>query len=308
MITDVAGVRVGHWTAAEPRTGCTAVVLPAGTVASGEVRGGAPGTREFALLDPSRMVDRVDVVMLSGGSAFGLAACDGAVRWCEERGLGFPTAAGVVPIVVGMVIYDLAVGDASVRPDADTGYAACQSAVDGTFEVGQVGAGTGATAAKWWGPEHRRDGGLGTASVTDGDLVVSALVVANPLGDLVGRARERPVRGIAGGPAAAGAVDPAAGSGRAGSIAGASGSAAAYEHTTIGVLATNARLDTWACHLVAQSAHDGLARAIEPAHLLGDGDAFVAAATGELDAEVPVDVVRILAARAVEAACVLALA
>jgi L-aminopeptidase/D-esterase-like protein len=118
MITDVAGVRVGHWTDPVGRTGCTVVLLPEGTVASGEVRGGAPGTREFALLAPERTVGRVDAVVLSGGSAFGLAACDGVVRWCEERGLGFPTAAGPVPIVVGAVLYDLLVGDASARPRA----------------------------------------------------------------------------------------------------------------------------------------------------------------------------------------------
>src|SRR5207245_9979679 len=125
VITDVPGVRVGHWTDAVARTGCTVVLFPAGTVASGEVRGGAPGTREWALLAPERLVARVDAVVLSGGSAFGLAACDGVMRFCEERGMGFPTPAGVVPIVVGAVVYDLAVGDASVRPGPDEGYAAC---------------------------------------------------------------------------------------------------------------------------------------------------------------------------------------
>lgn len=298
MITDVAGVRVGHWTDRDARTGCTAVVLPAGTVASGEVRGGAPGTREFDLLAPGRLVERVDVVVLSGGSAFGLAACDGAVRWCEERGLGFPTSAGPVPIVVGMVIYDLGEGNAAVRPGSDAGYAACQSAAAGAFETGAVGAGTGATAAKWWGPQHRRAGGLGTASEREGELVVSALVVANPLGDLVERARGRPASGGAGEVVAAvsaGGADPT----------DQPGSGVVFENTTIGVVATNARLTKAHCHLVAQSAHDGLSRALDPVHLAGDGDAFVAAATGAVDASV--DVVRILAARAVEAAIVAAL-
>ena len=118
MITQIPGIRVGHWTDARARTGCTVVLLPAGTAASGEVRGGAPGTREWDLLSPERTVNRVDAVVLSGGSAFGLAACDGVSRWCEERGIGHPTSAGPVPIVVGMVLFDLMVGDPSVRPDA----------------------------------------------------------------------------------------------------------------------------------------------------------------------------------------------
>ncbi|HEX2040035.1 MAG TPA: P1 family peptidase [Acidimicrobiales bacterium] len=261
MITDVRGVRVGHWTDAAARTGCTVVVLPAGTVASGEVRGGAPGTREWELLAPERLVPRVDAVVLSGGSAFGLAACEGVVRWCEERGLGFPTAAGVVPIVVGAVLYDLAVGDAAVRPDAAAGYAACEAAASGPFEVGAVGAGTGARV------------GLGTAVERHGEVVVGAVAAVNAFGSVRG---DRPV-----------AVPDL--------------SAAPFGHTTIGVIATNARLDKLGCLLVAQSGHDGLARALEPAHTTLDGDALVAAATGEVDG-VHVDVVRMLAARAVEAA------
>ena len=260
MITDVLGVRVGHWTDRNARTGCTIVLLPAGTVASGEVRGGAPGTREWELLAPERLVTRVDAVVLSGGSAFGLAACDGVVRWCEERGLGFPTAAGVVPIVVGAVLYDLAVGDASVRPDAVAGHAACEAAVSDVFEVGAVGAGTGARV------------GLGTATERHGDLVVGAVVAVNAFGSLRG-------------------AEP---------VSVPDMSATPFGHTTIGVIATNARLDKVGCLLVAQSGHDGLARALEPAHTTLDGDALAAAATGEVDAHV--DVVRMLAARAVESA------
>ena len=122
LITEVPGVRLGHWQDLEARTGCSVVLLPAGTVASGEVRGGAPGTREWALLEPGRLVDRVSGVVLTGGSAFGLAACDGVARWCEERGIGWPTAAGPVPIVVGAVLYDLGVGDPNVRPGPEKGY------------------------------------------------------------------------------------------------------------------------------------------------------------------------------------------
>jgi L-aminopeptidase/D-esterase-like protein len=269
VITDVEGVRVGHWTDAVGRTGCTVVLLPEGTVASGEVRGGAPGTREFDLLAPERIVGRVDAVVLSGGSAFGLAACDGVVRWCEERGLGFPTAAGPVPIVVGAVLFDLMVGDASARPGPDSGYAACVAAATGPVETGSVGAGTGATVAKWHGREHARPGGIGTATWRDGELVVSALLAVNAFGDRLGAATT-------------GEVD----------------AAGAFTNTTIGVIATNATLDKVGCLLVAQSGHDGLARVLEPVHATVDGDALVAAAVGGVEA--PVDRVRLLAARAVQ--------
>src|SRR4029079_18617939 len=148
---DVDGVRVGHWTDSVARTGCTVVLFPDGTVASGEVRGGAPAEREMALLDPARTVTRIDALVLTGGSAFGLAAADGVMRFCEERGMGFPTAGGVVPIVVALGLYDLAVGDGSVRPGPDEGYAACEAAGGGAVALGRVGAGTGATIAKWQG-------------------------------------------------------------------------------------------------------------------------------------------------------------
>src|SRR4051794_28976622 len=145
MISSVPGVRVGHWTDSEARTGCTAILLPEGTVASGEVRGGAPATREWELLDPQRTVDRVDAVLFCGGSAFGLAAADGAARWLVERGRGFPTPAGPVPIVVAAALFDLAVGDASVRPGPDEGRVACDDARSGADEHGAIGAGAGAT-------------------------------------------------------------------------------------------------------------------------------------------------------------------
>jgi L-aminopeptidase/D-esterase-like protein len=270
MITDVPGVRVGHWTDPEARTGCTVVLFPAGTVASGEVRGGAPGTREWALLAPERTVNRLDAVVLSGGSAFGLATCDGVSRWCEERGIGYPTAAGPVPIVVGAVLYDLMVGDGAVRPDATAGYAACVAATSGPVALGRVGAGTGATVSKWQGPDAVLPGGIGSAAERAGALVVAALVAANGVGGLRGQQRLAWPEGL---------VD-------------------AFENTTIGVIATNANLDKVGCLLVAQSGHDGLARALEPAHATVDGDALVAAAVGGVDA--PVDHVRLLAARAVE--------
>lgn len=280
MITDVPGVRVGHWTDHEARTGCTAVLFPEGTIASGEVRGGAPATREFELLHPHRLVQRLDAVVLAGGSAFGLAAADGAMHWLEQRGIGFPTPVGPVPIVVGAALFDLAVGDAKVRPGAEEGFVACDSARDGPFDIGQVGAGAGATVNKWRGPEHRRPAGIGTATVRHGTLIVSALVALNAFGDVDVTFDER------GTSEAMTAFDEAV---RAG-----------FGNTTLGVVATNASLDKAACLVVAEGGHDGLARALFPPHARVDGDAIVAAATGEVAAGV--DVVRALAVRAVEAA------
>lgn len=280
MITDLPGVRVGHWTDPAARTGCTVVLLPPGTVASGEVRGGAPGTREWDLLAPERMAPHIDAVVLSGGSAFGLAACEGVVRWCEERGIGLLTPGGRVPIVVGAVLFDLGVGDPSVRPDAEAGYAAADAAIDGRVATGVVGAGTGATVGNWRGPDAAVPAGIGTASQRRDHLIVSALLAVNAFGDVVD----------ASGPAlpdpGAEARWPAAGA-----------SFGAMESTTIGMVVTNAALTKTGCFLVAQSAHDGLARAIEPAHTTVDGDAIVAAALGEVEA--PVDLVRFLGARAV---------
>jgi L-aminopeptidase/D-esterase-like protein len=282
VITDVPGVKVGHWTDSRARTGCTVVLLPTGTIASGEVRGAAPGTREWALLDPLRTVDRVNAVVLTGGSAFGLAACDGVMRWCEEAGVGWPTPAGPVPIVVGMVLFDLLVGDGSVRPGSAEGYAACAAASSDAPLRGAVGAGAGATVGKHRRPDGIRPAGLGSATERHGGLIVSALMAVNAYGDIRGP-----------GPVVAG------------TSAGAS--PGPTEATTIGVIVTNARLSKWQCLLLAQAGHDGLARALEPAHSAFDGDALVAAATGTLDVDADrgteqVERIRNLAAKAVEAA------
>lgn len=282
MLTDVAGVRVGHWTDPVARTGCTVVLFPDGTVGSGEVRGGAPATREFALLEVGRLVERLDAVVFTGGSAFGLAAADGVVRWCAERGVGFPTVAGPVPIVVAAAVFDLAVGDPAVRPGPAEGYAACEAATAGAHPVGGVGAGTGATVAKWRGAAHRRPGGVGAASVSDGPLVVAALAVVNAYGDTDGPPDELPD---------APEVTPGA---------GAAGPDEPFGNTTLVVVATNARLDRPGCHLVAQSAHDGFARALFPAHTRVDGDAVVVGATGGVEAGL--DRVRMLAVMATERA------
>jgi L-aminopeptidase/D-esterase-like protein len=281
----VTGVSVGHWTNPVARTGCTVVVLPPGTVASGEVRGGAPATREFALLDPTRLVGAVDAVVLSGGSAFGLAAADGVVDALAAEGRGFATSAGPIPIVVAMSLFDLLVGDAAVRPGPVQGAAALASAAT-DVELGAVGAGTGATVGKWRGREHARPGGLGGAVVHDGELVVAALIAVNAFGDVV-------------------PLDHDAGDTEVGEVMMGDG----FTNTTIGVVLTNAAIDKVGCHLLAQRAHDGLARAIVPTHTAFDGDAIVAAATGTLplgsihpDAVVALERVRLGAALAVERA------
>jgi L-aminopeptidase/D-esterase-like protein len=295
VITDVPGLRLGHWTDARGATGCTVVLFPEGTVASGEVRGGAPATRELTLLDPSRTVARLDALVLTGGSAFGLAAADGVVRFCEQRGMGFVTPAGPVPIVVALALFDLLVGDPSVRPGAEEGYAACVAASDGPVAMGQVGAGTGATVAGG-SPvaahvplTHRRPGGLVTATARVGDLVVAALVAVNASGMPGGD------DGMALDIARAAPPSPTAATAAPGTTTGwgptGSGSAG-FGSTTVGLVATNAELDKMGCHLVAQGAHDGLARAIFPTHTRSDGDAFVAASVGGVAAEV--DVVRSL--------------
>jgi L-aminopeptidase/D-esterase-like protein len=261
-ITDVPGIRVGHWTG--PDTGVTVVWAPSGTVGSGEVRGGAPATRETALLEPTRLVDRVDAVVLAGGSVFGLAAADGVVRFLAERGQGFPTPAGPVPIVVAAALFDLPVAQ---TPGSDEGWAAAVDAARGEPALsGRVGAGRGATVGKWRGGEHGAAGGLGTAAVRDGNVTVGALVACNPLGDVIGPD----------GVVLAGSNAPEGTPGFPVSTP--------FENTTLVVVATNGRLGKAECHLLAQSAHDGLARAIHPAHTRYDGDFAAVLATGEVDA------------------------
>ncbi len=259
MIWEVPGVNVGHWTDREARTGCTVALFPPDAVASGEVRGGAPATREFALLDPLATVGQVDAVVMSGGSAFGLAACDGVAEWCEQQGRGFPTPAGRVPIVVGMSLFDLAVGDARVRPGRSEGFAACEAAP--SRELGRVGAGCGATVGSWRGPELQLPGGLVGAVERDGELVVAVLAALNPWGDVVGHGRHGTPP-----PPQAFAPPPSR-------IA-----------TCLVLVVTNGSLDRVECHHVARGGHDGLARAIDPPHTAADGDAVVAVATGAVAA------------------------
>ena len=276
MTIPIDGVKVGHWTEEKARTGCTAIEFPPGTVASYECRGGAPASRELIVLEPDKSVTSIDALLLTGGSAFGLAAADGVMRRMEELGRGVPTPAGAVPIVPALALFDLAVGDASVRPRPEHGYAAVTAATTDDPATGQVGAGTGAMVSHWRGPDGARPGGIRTATRRLGDVVVWALVVVNAFGDIDDGSAPIDTAPVE-------ALQQRFGFDRT--------------HTTIGLVATNATLDTIGCRIVAQGAHDGLARAITPPHTRFDGDALVAAATGQVEAHV--DVVRLLALAAV---------
>ena len=255
----VEGIRVGSWTDPDARTGCTIVLCPPGTVGSGEVRGGAPGTRETDLLRPGMLVHEVDAVLLTGGSAFGLAAADGVMRWLEERGRGFDTGVARVPIVPAAVLFDLGVGDASARPGPGEGYAACEAASEDPAE-GMVGAGAGATVAKLHGPARARPGGLGTASITEEGVTVAGLAAVNAFGEILDED----------------------GDVLAGAVPGPEGEAISPwpTNTTIVAVATDAALSRERAHLLAVAGHDGLARAVRPAHTMWDGDTVFTLATG----------------------------
>ncbi len=265
----LAGVRGGHWTGAG--TGVTVLLVPPDTVGAGEVRGGAPATREFALLDPLRTVSRVDAVVLTGGSAFGLATADGVMRYLAERGQGFPTAGGPVPIVPTAAVFDVV--HAGVRPPGATeGYAAATMAArDAAFATGRVGAGRGVTVGKWRGREYAVPGGVGLARRRVDGATVAAVVVVNGVGDVVGED----------GSLLAGSTAPD----EAESFATPRPfeETATGENTTLVVVVTDGRVDKVGAALVAQSAHDGIARALRPAHTRFDGDASIALGTGACD-------------------------
>jgi L-aminopeptidase/D-esterase-like protein len=274
-LTAVTGLAVGHWTDLEAATGCTVVLCGQdGAVAGVDVRGSAPGTRETDLLAPLNLIDRVHAVLLTGGSAFGLDAAGGVMRWLEERQLGCDMGVCRVPLVSAAVLFDLGVGRADVRPGAAAGYAACEAASTAAVPRGSVGAGTGATVGKVLGPERATKGGVGSAAARlGGGAVVAALVAVNAGGDV---------------------IDPGSGD----VVAGARGDDGRFvraarllhehdgalrapgEHTTLAVVATDAVLTKVEATKMAQMAHDGLARAIDPVHTMYDGDTVFALATG----------------------------
>jgi L-aminopeptidase/D-esterase-like protein len=263
VITRVNGVRVGHLTDLEGITGCTVVLCPPDTTGSVDVRGGAPGTRETDAIRPGTAVNEVHAVVLTGGSAFGLAAASGVQRWLEEHGIGFDTPVAKVPIVPAAVLFDLGLGNATARPDEAAGYAACEAASDGDLEEGSVGVGTGATFAKQPDPEACWKGGLGTAALEEGDRVVAALAALNALGTVLGEdgepiaenrnpeAEPRPWPGT---------------------------------NTTLVVVATNARLTKDRAQLLSQAGSEGVSTVVSPAHTMWDGDTVFAIATGEVEA------------------------
>ncbi len=274
-ITDVPGIKVGHFTEGRRPTGCTVVLTEEGATAGVDVRGAAPGTRETDLLNPINLVDEVHAVLLSGGSAFGLDAATGVMRWLEERGVGYPVGPARVPIVPAAVLFDLNLGDHRVRPDAAAGYAACEAAGTEAPAMGSVGAGTGATVGKLFGMAGATKGGIGTAALKVGAVTVGAIVAVNALGDVID---------LATGQVLAGARDAQGhrGPGATQRILGGElpASMQAGMATTIGVVATDATLTKAQCQRLAGSGHDGLARSIDPIHTMLDGDTIFTLATG----------------------------
>ena len=261
-ITDIPGIRVGHDTNLVAGTGCTVILCTTPAMGGVDVRGGAPATRETDLLRPMHMVEAVHAIVLTGGSAFGLDAASGVMRYLEEQGIGFDVGVAKVPIVPAAAIFDLAFGDANIRPDSAAGYRACLQATTEPVTQGNVGAGTGATVGKMMGPALAMKGGLGSAStqLPDGTLV-GAIVAVNALGDILDLQTQKV---IAGGrnPTGGFAFDNL------------------FGNTTIAVVATNASLTKVAANKVAQMAHNGLAMVIRPAHTMFDGDTVFALALG----------------------------
>lgn len=261
-LTNIPGVTVGHSTDAEAETGCTTIVLPIPNVTTCEVRGAAPATRETALLAPGMSVQAIDAIVLTGGSAFGLAAADGVMGALERDGRGYPTKSGVVPIVPAAALYDLGVGDASVRPTTADGESSYRSATASPVATGRVGAGTGATVSKW--RDESNPGGIGSAAVAVGEATVAALVVVNAIGDVFSLEGES----LTGGTAVPGPlqVPPPVG-----------------ENTTLAVIATDAPLDRMALQRLCVRAHDAFGACLRPAHTAFDGDICFATSTGVIE-------------------------
>lgn len=303
-ITDVAGIKVGQFTDARRPTGCTVILCEEGATGGVDVRGSAPGTRETDLLNPMNLVQQVHAIVLSGGSAFGLETATGVVRYLEERGIGYDVGVTKVPIVPAAILFDLGVGDAKIRPDAEAGYKACKAANTNPPAEGNAGAGAGATVGKLFGSKRAMKGGLGTASIKVGDLTVGVIVAVNAVGDIVDPATGKLIAG-------ARTLD---GKKLQGTMAGILRGEAlppilGGTNTTIGVVATDAKLDKAQAQKVAQMAHDGLARTINPAHTMFDGDTIFAIATGKSAATAPANVTLIgaLAAEAMAQAVIRAI-
>jgi L-aminopeptidase/D-esterase-like protein len=297
-ITDVEGIKAGHFTETRRPTGCTVLIFEKGATAGVDVRGSAPGTRETDALSPVNTVQQVQAIVLSGGSAFGLDAASGVMRYLEEHGLGFHVGPVTVPIVPAAVIFDLAVGDPKIRPTAESGYKACQAASAGKVAEGNVGAGAGATVGKMFGQQFAMKSGIGTASIRVGKtgIVVGAIVAVNAVGDVLDPATGKIVAG----------ARKADGSGFRDSMAqireGYQVETLAGRNTTIGVVATNVAFDKTQMTKIAQMAQDGLARTINPSHTLSDGDTIFAVATGAVRTRANHGAIGAIAAEAMERA------
>jgi L-aminopeptidase/D-esterase-like protein len=272
-LTSVKGIRVGHFTLKERPTGCTVILADGGAVASVDVRGAAPATRETDLLEPGALVERINAIVLSGGSAYGLDAASGVMRYLEEHKVGFEFGGAYVPIVPGASLFDLPVGDPRIRPDAECGYRAAQAASAGTIAEGSVGAGAGATVGKSGGLKRAMKGGIGTAAVVlPNGVVVAALVAVNARGDIVDPATGQIVAGVRS-PDGKGFSD-------ARTLIREGIDETPMQNTTLAVVATNAALTKAQARRIATMAHDGFARAIVPAHTMSDGDLVFTLATG----------------------------
>jgi len=290
-VTTIPGLRVGHAHDSEALTGCTVILYEAGAVGGVDQRGGAPGTRETDALHPMHLVERAHGIVLSGGSAFGLDAASGAVRYLEERGVGFDVRVARVPIVPAAILFDLGIGRADVRPGPEMGYQACLNASEATPAEGNVGAGMGCTVGKILGMGQAMKSGLGCAAIEiGGGLMVGAIAAVNAFGDIIDPYQPRIVAG------ARAPQEPPLPYGEAGyfadtlqvlrSMAGGPPALPYRQNTVIGVVVTNAQLNKEQTNKVAQMAQDGLARAVRPAHTMWDGDTIFALATGPLQAEV----------------------
>jgi L-aminopeptidase/D-esterase-like protein len=299
-LTAVAGIKVGHFTLSERPTGCTVILVDGDAIGGVSQRGGAPGTRETDLLDPLNMVDKVNAIVLAGGSAFGLEAATGTVRWLEEHNIGWPAGPSRVPIVPSAILFDLGVGgNAKIRPTADCGYKAADAATTAPASEGSVGAGAGATVGKFGGAGRSTKSGIGTASITlPNGLVVAAIVAVNAVGDIIDPATGKTVAGVRN---ADGTFADARRILRSGSTAQ---PPRAGENTTIGVVATNARLSKSQVTRMAMMADDGYARAISPSHTNGDGDTIFSLATGRWNGTADITIVGALAAEAMADAIV----
>ena len=277
MLTDISGIKVGHYTDRKAMTGCTVILCPPRTIASCDVRGSAPGSRELALLAPDKQVHEVHAILLTGGSAFGLGAANGVMQYLVESNIGYQTPWALVPIVPSAVIFDLNVGDSRIFPTAENAYLAAKNASE-KIESGNVGAATGATVGKWNGLETAMLGGIGSFSMDVGGVSVSALAVVNAVGDII--ARDGSIL---------------AGAQLDGKFLGHDRRMKSFQdekllfrntNTTLVVVATNARLSKVDCNRIAQRAHDGMARAIVPSHTTFDGDTTFTLSAGEAIASI----------------------